>query len=160
MTESKERFGVTGWLGWWDKLEQEFADLRANHTSGRHAANFVITGWHLTEWLWTTAFEGNEELQKRIFGKRFQNCKEFQFGVAEFSPAVGVLRGITNGLKHVKPEHDLTAHFQSEYGMGDFGQGPFGGGFVIVMPDGSHRSLVEIANEVMDYWKGVITSLK
>ena len=49
----------------------EYEDLEAERLSTRHAVNFAMTAWHLSDWLWATELKKNNQLQESLFGRTF-----------------------------------------------------------------------------------------
>jgi hypothetical protein len=53
-------FGITTPIQFYPKLTQEFDDFCENHGSACHAMNFVITAYHLIEWVWKDFLKEDE----------------------------------------------------------------------------------------------------
>jgi hypothetical protein len=89
------------------KLEEDYADLKANRTSSRHALNCAMTAWHVKDWLWAQLFKGDRQTVQSmyaVFGtnsarlynvdlKTNRGTWDTKFSVAAFDIQAGALVG-------------------------------------------------------------------
>ncbi len=59
-------FGITTPVQLYAKLLLEFDDFCADPGSGRHAMNFVITAFHMADWVWKDFLKEDEAKRKEL----------------------------------------------------------------------------------------------
>jgi len=91
-------FGITTPAQLYAKLVLEFDDFCDDPGSGRHAMNFVITAYHLTEWAWKD-FLKEDEVKRRELGIA-KDINSFHVWIAEKSIWTAQMRDLANGSKH------------------------------------------------------------
>jgi len=146
----------------WEKLGTEFDDFKANRLSTRHALNFALTAWHLSDWLWATDLKVRGTSQIPQLGKEFTGLENFQLHLREKCSDLSIISEICHASKHTRSEGTLvesTARLAIPYGSGAYGESTYGGGLLVVTSNGRERIYFDIVNTVMDYWKGIIDRL-
>lgn len=91
-------FGISTPLQFYQKLVQEFDDFCEDPGSARHAMNFVITAFHLTEWVWKDFLKDNETKRKELGIAKDINA--FHQWIADKSIWTAQMRDLANGSKH------------------------------------------------------------
>lgn len=92
-------FGLSHPAEYLDKLEWEFERLmKAGRADERelsyHAMNFIITAWHMTDWIYPHLPESEKQ--------RFPKPKDFQNWIRSQSRTVAACRDVATAAKHVK----------------------------------------------------------
>jgi hypothetical protein len=91
-------FGISTPLQFYQKLVQEFDDFCEDPGSARHAMNFVITAFHLTEWVWKDFLKDDEAKRKELDIAKDINA--FHRWIAEKSIWTAQMQDLANGSKH------------------------------------------------------------
>lgn len=91
-------FGITTPIQFYQKLTQEFDDFCENPGSARHAMNFVITAYHLTEWVWKDFLKEDESTRNKLGIAKDINA--FHRWIAEKSIWTAQMQDLANGSKH------------------------------------------------------------
>jgi hypothetical protein len=91
-------FGITTPTQLYTKLVLEFDDFCAAPGSGRHAMNFVITAFHLTEWVWKDFLKEDEAKRDELGIAKDINA--FHRWIAEKSIWTAQMQDLANGSKH------------------------------------------------------------
>lgn len=90
-------FGITNAIQLYAKLVQEFDDFCDDPGSGRHAMNFVITAYHLAEWVWKD-FLRDDNAKRQELG--IADMKGFSAWIAGKSIWAAQMGDLANGSKH------------------------------------------------------------
>ncbi|WP_375787727.1 hypothetical protein ACE10Z_09730 [Bradyrhizobium sp. Pha-3] len=91
-------FGIETPVQLYAKLVQEFDDACEAPGSGRHAMNFAITAYHLTEWVWKDFLKEDEAKRRELgIGKSIESFKGW---IAEKSIWTAQMQDLANGSKH------------------------------------------------------------
>jgi hypothetical protein len=91
-------FGISTPLQFYQKLVQEFDDFCEDPGSARHAMNFVITAFHLTEWVWKDFLKDDEAKRKELGIAKDINA--FHRWIADKSIWTAQMQDLANGSKH------------------------------------------------------------
>ncbi|MBS4001764.1 MAG: hypothetical protein KGZ91_00165 [Afipia sp.] len=122
-------FDIINSRDFYQKLLEEFDDYMANQASARHAMNCAITAHHLAEWVWGDFLKGDEVLKAKL-GIRSRD--DFLHWIDNQSVWYGVVQNISNGSKHfIRASAEGTVKVQG-WGMGGYGQGPFGQSYLAI----------------------------
>ncbi|WP_050043534.1 hypothetical protein [Bradyrhizobium sp. LTSPM299] len=95
-------FGITNPSQLYAKLVLEFDDFCADQGSGRHAMNFVITAFHLTEWVWKD-FLKEDEAKRNELGIA-KDINAFHRWIMDKSIWTAQMQDLANGSKHFQPK--------------------------------------------------------
>jgi hypothetical protein len=91
-------FGIATPLQFYQKLVQEFDDFCENPGSARHAMNFVITAYHLHEWVWK-GFLKNDAAKRQELGIA-KDIGAFKVWLDNRSIWYAQMQNLANGSKH------------------------------------------------------------
>lgn len=126
-----------------EKMERDAAALD-DCVTGDRAFNFVITAYHIQDWVISSA----ETQETKDALKTLTNSKPFQ-----------LCRDLANASKHmVITRYDPSAEDASSsqgFGVGRFGKGPFGVGeesIEITHSDGSTINILQLKDEIVSLW--------
>lgn len=143
----------------------EFMNDSANIRLAFHDA---IDLFHLVDWV----FHSNKTIGSLNFigpfgsEKKAKDEKEFANILESEDSSFGIIRGVANSLKHLElravpktlgaPTHAANTFVSGTgYGMGRFGEGPFGGTETVKIqgPDGDDRPYSVFSTSVLDMWR-------
>jgi hypothetical protein len=111
--------GITNSIQLYAKLVQEFDDFYDDQGSSRHAMNFVITAYHLVEWVWKDFLSADKAKQQEL---GVASITEFNAYIANNSIWTAQMGDLANGSKHFQ-QKGLPIH---KYEQGTFGTASFG----------------------------------
>ena len=94
-------FGINNACDFYQKLVQEFDDFCEAPSSARHTMNFVITAYHLHEWVWKS-FLKNDAAKRQALGIR-KDIDAFKAWLDERSIWYAQMQPLANGSKHFQP---------------------------------------------------------
>lgn len=82
------------------KLRNDFLDYEANNSSSYKAINFILTAWHLTDWLLKefehAHYQGTEDQRLGKFrNELYQKCSSLK-----------TMHDLANGYKHMQVDQD------------------------------------------------------
>ncbi len=129
-----------------EKLKYDYSNLN-NELNAYTFFNFIITAYHLKQWI------EEDELKSET---RQQKIKEFKK-----SSYYNICRDITNASKHFKLNYipkTQDANLMSGCGVGRCGHGACGIGecsIEIIMIDGRKFDALEVANKVMKIYSDI-----
>ncbi len=141
-------YGLQNGRDLFEKLKRDAA-LLEKEVSRDHFFHFVITAYHLCEWL-----EHDSAIHKKVKSDLVNIRKE---------KSIAVCRDIANASKHYKLNKNYknlvtdSADSSQGYGMGRYGAGAYGVGeeqIDIVLSDGTKLNALELKNNVIVLWKG------
>jgi hypothetical protein len=99
-------FGIATPVQFYQKLIQEFDDFCEAPHSARHAMNFVITAYHLHEWVWK-GFLKNDTAKRAELGIA-KDIDAFKAWLYSRSIWYAQIQGLANGSKHFQASSGLT----------------------------------------------------
>jgi hypothetical protein len=153
-------FGITNALQFYQKLVQEFDDFCENQGSARHAMNFVITAYHLHEWIWKDYLK-NDAARRQVMGIE-KDFKAYREWLDSRSIWYAQMEPLANGSKHFRPAsgpHISTVDVGSLNSFA-FNEEAYNDGYsYFVMDMGIHEGLPNIApagmlfEAVMRFWR-------
>src|SRR5690242_10874794 len=94
-------FGMTAALQFYQKLVEVFDDFFESPSSARHAMNFVITAYHLHEWVWKGFFK-NDAVKRQGLGIP-KDIDAFKAWLDTQSIWYAQMQTLANGSKHFQP---------------------------------------------------------
>ena len=165
MTVSKPKytFAIHNEADFLEKLRQEFQDLSRLPDSSRHAINFAMTAWHLTDWLWGLRLKADYREQSRLFETTFRSLEEFRKCVVARCPEVEIMQEICNGSKHLGSDPKRIADtFRAapigvEIAEGSDAKVSKGEARVwVTNQEGQTVAFVDLAQEVLLFWESKI----
>ncbi|UPK15815.1 hypothetical protein IVA93_37550 (plasmid) [Bradyrhizobium sp. 155] len=138
---------------------QEFDDFCDNQGSARHAMNFVITAYHLHEWVWKDYLK-NDALRRQEIGiakdfKAYRDWLNSHVWYAQMEP-------LANGSKHFRPAGGLQISTVDVGPLNSFAfnEGAYNEGYsYFVLDMGMHEGLPHVApaamlfEAVMRFWR-------
>ena len=158
----------------WSKMVipdyQQYRDESADLRSALHAA---ISLFHMADWV----FHTHEVAVKAAFNFTDKNGtvwpvsseKEFANSLEQTCDDFGRIRGIANAAKHLKlmpsgirpvqnaPSNAANTVVQETgYGVGGYGQGPYGGSARVMLEGSTDMEFSTIAKTVFDMWESLI----
>ena len=132
------------------KLEAEFADLKGDPISSRHAMNFAMNAYHMLEWVW--------EHEPQI-DQKFSDNSKFRAAVYRKCPAMKVMRDLSNGSKHTNikltqnPTVASTEVHEGAFQADAFQADAFDVSALLVnMADGTSHNFIDDAIAAMEFW--------
>ena len=161
----KHAFAIRNEADFLEKLRQEFRDLECSPDSSRHAINFAMTAWHLTDWVWGLQLKANWERQRQLFGTIFRGgIDEFRAGVVKECEELGIMQEICNGSKHLgsDPKADIADTFRAapiniKIGEGSDAKVSKGENRVwVTNQKGGTVVFVDLAEKVLRFWESKI----
>jgi hypothetical protein len=102
-------FGITTPLQFYQKLVQEFDDFCEAPSSARHAMNFVITAYHMHEWVWK-GFLKNDAAKRQELGIP-KDIDAFKAWLDDRSIWYAQMQSLANGSKHFQSS-SMTIHLR------------------------------------------------
>jgi len=136
-----------------------------------HAFNFVITAWHLVDWLWNSASKSTPTSHRLMGCKSFE---ELHAAVRTQSPALQVCYELCLGAKHflLHKNREKSVKAAAAVVMEDSGvtrsparavaqavtrspAGCFEEQLFVTMSDGKVVPAAEIFSQVLSFWDGV-----
>jgi hypothetical protein len=155
----------------WDSMVvpdyKEYCEDRADLRLALHVA---ISLFHMADWV----FHTHEQVVKVTYtfkdkNENTQNVRcsgEFATALEQNCDDFARIRGIANAAKHLQlsssgirpvtnaPSHAANTHIQSTgYGVGGFGQGPYGGAARVMLEGSQDMEFSLIAEEVFRMWE-------
>lgn len=153
-------FGITNALQFYQKLVQEFDDFCENPGSARHAMNFVITAYHLHEWVWKDYLKNDGARRQKIgIAKDINAFKEWLNGRSIW---YAQMQPLANGSKHFQPASGLqiSLHDVGPLNSFAFNAEAYNEGYSFFLVDmGMHEGLPNMApasmlfEAVLRFWR-------
>ena len=157
--ESKKAFIITP-RDMFEKMKLEFNDFKNDPGSSRHATNFVLTAYHLKEWIWKAYLEQDEALKHKI-SSQIQDKDSYYSFVKSECPEIKYMRELANNIKHFaslkedeiqetssgnKTWEEMTCTWEKCHL-------PWGYvGLIIITKDNQWISALDTFQKVHDYW--------
>lgn len=91
--------GITNTLQFYKKLVDEFDDCVKMPGSSRHAMNFVITAYHMTDWVWGGFLKADLDKQAEL-GMKENSISGFRNWLDDRCLWLGQMQELCNGSKH------------------------------------------------------------
>jgi hypothetical protein len=147
-------FDIQNSTDFYAKLLAEFDDFMSDQESARHAMNCAITAHHMYDWIWADFLKGSDAIRTELgIGNR---KSDFAAWVAERSPWFAVVQELSNGSKHFVRQYDESIEKVAGYGMGGFGEGPFGSSYLAIdmlTEDARFLPLSHVFEVVIRFWR-------
>jgi len=155
---------------WSQIVVPDYQQFLGNIADLRAALHVAISLCHMSDWVFHshhvhvtsnfTFYDKQGASQAVSSAETFANSLEQSF------PDFGRVRGIANAAKHLKlratgirpvsnaPSHAANTFVKSTgYGVGGYGQGPFGGGSRVVLEGHNDLEFSQIASSVFFMWE-------
>ena len=159
----KFSFEIENSKGFFEKLEQEYADFDKEHLNPRHAINCAINSWHLTDWTFQEFFKNDSRFKdSKIGGKTKSGLAKYQDALKEFCHELEYMRIIANGIKHCKIKaKDKTAIASGDFAPYDYNRHDFlVPKFIIIMENGEEIDFEKALLKTIDFWKEFLKNRK
>ena len=164
MSKSKHSFAIHSEADLFEKLRQEFEDLKRTPDSSRHAINFAMTAWHLTDWMWGLRLKKADYAErKQLVGAVVRSLDKFRAYVTTRCPELGIMQRICNGSKHLKSDRGGIAdtfragHIGIKIGEGAGATITKGEACLWVTDQqGETYAFADLAEKVLLFWESII----
>lgn len=83
----------------YEKMMEEFDDFQQDPSSIRHAINFTLTAYHLSEWVWKSYLKEDAELREKI-SKNINMDQKFYLHLQSECAEIEIIRELANNIKH------------------------------------------------------------
>ncbi len=152
-------FGISTPLQFYQKLVQEFDDFCEAPSSARHGMNFVITAYHLHEWVWK-GFLKNDPAKRQALGIS-KSIDAFKAWLDGKSIWYAQMQALANGSKHFQPgDLQISMHHVGPFNTAAFNEVAFNEGysyFVVEMGEFEGRPhfvpATFLFEAVMRFWR-------
>jgi hypothetical protein len=122
-------FDINNSRDFYQKLLEDFDDYMQQQDSARHAMNCAITAHHMADWVWGDFVKGDATLKVRLGVK---DKGDFMAWIDSQTVWYGLVQSISNGSKHFIRENAKGTQKIEGFGMGGYGQGPFGMSYLAI----------------------------
>lgn len=115
--------------------------------------NCAITGHHMADWVWGDFVKGDAALKARLGVKDKGGFMEWIDGQTVW---YGLVQSLSNGSKHFIRESAKDTRLVSGFGMGGFGQGPFGLPYLAIevsQTDPKNLPVSQLLEVVIRFWR-------
>ncbi len=141
-----------------EKMKLEFEAFKDDNKSSRHAMNFLLTAYHLKEWVWKSYLENNHELRSKISSTLHDEKDYFCLLNLECSE-MKYIRELANNTKHFyskEPDKILETkpdglRWEDDFSWGDDIAWEYDG-FMIITKDNHRIPALTLFQKVRDYW--------
>ena len=141
-------------IDFYAKLLAEFDDFMEDQASARCAMNCAITAHHMHDWVWSDFLKEDDGARMRLgIGHK---KSEFAAWISEKSIWFAMVQGISNGSKHFIRQYDDRIEKIAGYGMGSFGQGPYGQTYLAIDTHAEHARYLPLSHvfeAVVRFWR-------
>ena len=122
-------FDIVNSRDFYQKLLEDFDDFMQQPDSARHAMNCAITAHHMADWVWGDFVKSDAALKAKL-GVR--DIHDFLRWIDTQTVWYGLVQSLSNGSKHfIRKAAEGTQKIEG-YGMGGYGQGPFGRSYLAI----------------------------
>jgi hypothetical protein len=119
--------------------------------------NCAITAYHMADWVWGDFVKGDAALKAKL-GIKDKNG--FMAWIDSQTVWYGLVQSISNGSKHFIRENAKGTQKVQGYGMGAFGQGPFGMSYLAIEVSQAAPKNMELSmlfEVVVTFWRDFLT---
>jgi len=152
-------FDMNNSRDFYQKLLEDFDDFMGQQDSARHAMNCAITAHHLADWVWGDFVKSDAVLKAKLAVK---DKEDFMCWIDTQTVWYGLVQGISNGSKHfIRKAGEGTVKIQG-FGMGGYGQGPFGMSYLAIQvseTDPKNLTIAELLEVVIRFWRNFLRTL-
>ena len=146
-------FDINNARDFYQKLLEDFDDYMQRPDSARHAMNCAITAHHMADWVWGDFVRGDASLKAKLGIKKKQDFMAWIDGQTVW---YGLVQSISNGSKHFIRENAKGTQKVQGYGMGGFGQGPYGMSYLAIevsQTDPKNMEVSMLFEVVIRFWR-------
>lgn len=150
-------FDISNARDFYQKLLDDFDDFMQQPDSARHAMNCAITAHHMADWVWGDFVKGDAMLMSKLGVKDKNNSMTW---IDSQTIWYSLVQSISNGSKHFIRENAKGTQKVQGYGMGGFGQGPFGMSYLAIevsQTDPKNMELSMLFEVVIRFWRDFLT---
>ncbi len=146
-------FDINNSRDFYQKLLEEFDDCMDRQDSARHAMNCAITAHHLADWVWGDFVKGDITLKAKL---GLRDKEDFMRWIDRQTVWYGLVQAISNGSKHFIRENAEGTVKVEGFGMGGYGQGPFGMSYLAIQvseTDPKNLPIAHLLEVVVRFWR-------
>jgi hypothetical protein len=150
-------FDINNARGFYQKLLDDFDDFMQQLDSARHAMNCAITAHHMADWVWGDFVKCDAALKAK-FGLKYKN--DFMAWIDSQTVWYGLVQSISNGSKHFIRENAKGTQKVQGFGMGGYGQGPYGISYLAIEVSPTDPKTMEVSmlfEVVIRFWRDFLT---
>jgi hypothetical protein len=130
-----------------DKLKADYADFKSQPSSARLALNFIITAYHLHDWVWGDWLKADYATRKKLGIRKMPSFKAW---LDRSCPGFGALKDLTNGAKHLRKTNVATEFIDGGFGSGPYGIGPLAQPYLLIDDGADGEQRWQTAGELLD----------
>jgi hypothetical protein len=146
-------FDISNCRDFYQKLLEDFDDFMGQQDSARHAMNCAITAHHMADWVWGDLVKGDAALKAKL---DIKGKEDFMRWIDTQTVWYTLVQGISNGSKHfIRKAAEGTVKVQG-YGMGGYGQGPFGMSYLAIQVSETgpkNLTIAQLLEVVIRFWR-------
>jgi hypothetical protein len=146
-------FDISNARDFYQKLLEEFDDFMNRQDSARHAMNCAITAHHMADWVWGDIVKGDIALKAKL---GLRDKEDFMRWIDTQTVWYGLVQAISNGSKHfIRENAEGTVKIEG-FGMGGYGQGPFGMSYLAIQvseTDPKNLPIAHLLEVVVRFWR-------
>lgn len=146
-------FDITNAGNFYQKLLDDFDDYIEHPDSARHAINCAITAHHMADWVWGDFIKADAVLRTKY---SFKKKEDFMIWIDSRTIWYGVIQSISNGSKHFIRENAKGTHKVEGWGMGGYGEGPYGMSYLAIevsSSDPKNLAMSSLLEVVVRFWR-------
>ena len=120
--------------------------------------NCAITAHHMAEWVWGDFVKGDVALKAKLGVKKREDFLQW---IDTQTVWYGVVQGLSNGSKHFDRKAAEDTRTVRGYGMGGFGQGPYGQSYLAIKvseTDPQNLPVADLLEVVIRFWRDFLRS--
>jgi len=146
-------FDIINSQDFYQKLLEDFDDYMQQQDSARRAMNCAITAHHLADWVWGDFVKGDTALKSKL---GIKDKSDFMGWIDSQTVWYGLVQSISNGSKHFIRENAKGTQKVAGFGMGGYGQGPFGMSYLAIevsQTEPKNMPLSMLFEVVIRFWR-------
>jgi hypothetical protein len=153
LVDGSDMFDINNSRDFYQKLLEDFDDFMQHLDSARHAMNCAVTAHHMADWVWGDFVKGDAALKANL-GVKDKN--DFMAWIDGQTVWYGLVQSISNGSKHFIRDNAKGTQKVQGFGMGGFGQGPYGMSYLAIEVSPTDPKNMEVSmlfEVVIRFWR-------
>jgi|ERR1700733_15319167 hypothetical protein len=146
-------FDIVNSQDFYQKLLEDFDDFMQQQDSARHAMNCAITAHHMADWVWGDFIKSNAGLKAKL---GIKGKDDFMRWIDTQTVWYGLVQSLSNGSKHfIRKAAEGTQKIEG-FGMGGYGQGPYGMSYLAIeisATDPRFLPINQLLESVIRFWR-------